>query len=81
MRLQILAFVLLLHVNGMQEIDTSAWVGRSVYFVVTDRFARSDGGGTPGCGGKGWCGGTIKGVEEKLGYIQALNIKQWSDTV
>jgi len=53
-------------------VNSEPWLGRSIYFVVTDRFAQSGGGGKPGCSGKGWCGGTIKGVEEKLGYIQDM---------
>jgi alpha-amylase len=54
--------------------DTSAWKSRSIYFVLTDRIARSNtdtGGGS--CGDLGnYCGGTFKGLESKLDYIKNL---------
>lgn len=54
--------------------DTSAWKSRSIYFVLTDRIARSSsdtGGGS--CGNLGnYCGGTFKGLESKLDYIKNL---------
>jgi alpha-amylase len=51
----------------------SKWHGRSVYFVVTDRFARDD-GSTSFCGNgtKEWCGGTLKGVTGQLDYIAGM---------
>lgn len=54
--------------------DTAAWKSRSIYFVLTDRIARSssDTGGTA-CGNLGkYCGGTFKGLESKLDYIKNL---------
>ncbi|KAH8631509.1 carbohydrate-binding module family 20 protein [Alternaria alternata] len=54
--------------------DTSAWKSRSIYFVLTDRIARSSsdtGGGA--CSNLGnYCGGTFKGLESKLDYIKGL---------
>ena len=54
--------------------DTNAWKSRSIYFVLTDRIARSNsdaGGGS--CGDLGnYCGGTFKGLESKLDYIKGL---------
>jgi alpha-amylase len=54
--------------------DTSAWKSRSIYFVLTDRIARSSsdtGGGS--CGDLGnYCGGTFKGLESKLDYVRNL---------
>ncbi|KAF1850608.1 carbohydrate-binding module family 20 protein [Cucurbitaria berberidis CBS 394.84] len=54
--------------------DTNAWKSRSIYFVLTDRIARSNsdnGGGS--CGNLGnYCGGTFKGLESKLDYIKGL---------
>ena len=50
----------------------SVWQGRSIYFVVTDRFAKTDDDGGGACAGKEWCGGTLKGVTRKLDYIQSL---------
>lgn len=54
--------------------DTSAWKSRSIYFVLTDRIARSstDTGGSQ-CSNLGaYCGGTFKGLESKLDYIKGL---------
>ncbi|KAF2011961.1 carbohydrate-binding module family 20 protein [Aaosphaeria arxii CBS 175.79] len=54
--------------------DTNAWKSRNIYFVLTDRIARSSsdsGGGS--CSNLGnYCGGTFKGLESKLDYIQGL---------
>jgi alpha-amylase len=54
--------------------DTSAWKSRSIYFILTDRIARSStdtGGGS--CNNLGnYCGGTFKGLESKLDYIKGL---------
>jgi alpha-amylase len=46
---------------------------RSIYQVLTDRFARHD-GQTPYCdtGAREYCGGTWKGIEGRLGYIQDM---------
>ncbi|KAI4958552.1 hypothetical protein J4E86_004156 [Alternaria arbusti] len=54
--------------------DTSAWKSRSIYFVLTDRVARSssDTGGAS-CSNLGnYCGGTFKGLESKIDYIKGL---------
>ncbi|KAM5349502.1 hypothetical protein ACJ41O_006007 [Fusarium nematophilum] len=54
--------------------DTAAWKSRNIYFVLTDRIARSasDGGGN-GCGNLGnYCGGTFAGLESKLDYIRGM---------
>lgn len=55
-------------------IDTGRWHGRSIYFVVTDRFAKETNALdelTP-CQGRPWCGGTLRGVSSKLDYIQKM---------
>lgn len=65
----------LLHVTTLvHAADTAAWKSRSIYFVLTDRVARSssDTGGSP-CSNLGkYCGGTFKGLESKLDYIKGL---------
>lgn len=51
----------------------AAWLGRSVYFVVTDRFNRGALGAREGvCAGKDWCGGTLRGVTAQLDYIHSM---------
>lgn len=51
------------------------WRTRAVYQILTDRFARSDGSTTAECNavtGK-YCGGSWKGIVDKLDYIQGMN--------
>jgi alpha-amylase len=54
--------------------DTAAWKSRNIYFVLTDRIARSaDDTGGGACGDlSGYCGGTFKGLESKLDYIAGM---------
>jgi len=48
------------------------WKSRSVYQIITDRFARTD-GNTTQCENLGdYCGGTFKGIENNLDYIQGM---------
>lgn len=49
------------------------WRTRTIYQVLTDRFARSD-NSTEECNvvGGQYCGGSWKGIEEKLDYIQGM---------
>jgi len=46
--------------------------GRSIYFVVIDRFARTDGNTTPCDSKTHWCGGTLKGIMQQLDYIEGM---------
>ncbi|KAF9732154.1 hypothetical protein PMIN06_005383 [Paraphaeosphaeria minitans] len=59
-------------VSLVAAADTVAWKSRSIYFVLTDRIARSsDDIGGSACGNLGnYCGGTFKGLESKLDYIK-----------
>lgn len=54
--------------------DAAAWRGRSIYQVVTDRFARTDGSTTAACNtaDRTFCGGTWRGIINKLDYIQGM---------
>lgn len=53
----------------------AAWKSRSIYQIVTDRFAVSgyENGG-PECNYKNgsYCGGNWQGIIEKLDYIQGM---------
>jgi alpha-amylase len=42
--------------------DTAAWKKRSVYQVLTDRFARTDGSTSTCTNLSNYCGGTFKGM-------------------
>ena len=48
------------------------WKSRNIYFALTDRFATGqDGAGA--CGDlSNYCGGTFKGLEANLDYIQGM---------
>jgi alpha-amylase len=48
------------------------WKSRSVYQILTDRFARTD-GSTSKCSALNvFCGGTFKGITNNLDYIQGM---------
>jgi alpha-amylase len=50
------------------------WRKRSIYQVMVDRFARTDGSTTAACNltERAYCGGTWKGIENNLDYIQGM---------
>ncbi|KAI5777182.1 glycoside hydrolase superfamily [Geopyxis carbonaria] len=53
--------------------DADAWKTRSIYFVLTDRFAKTSSSDTTACSSLGsYCGGTWKGMEQRLDYIKGL---------
>lgn len=52
--------------------DAAAWKQRSVYQVLTDRFARTD-GSTSACNSlSNYCGGTFTGIQNHLDYIKGM---------
>ena len=57
-----------------QAADTAAWKKRSVYQLLTDRYAKSGNTANDGaCTNLGsYCGGTFKGVEQNLDYIAGM---------
>jgi alpha-amylase len=48
------------------------WASRSIYQVMTDRFARSDGSSTECTDIDNYCGGTWTGLINNLDYIQGM---------
>ena len=50
------------------------WRGRTVYQLITDRFARTDGSTTAACDTTKqlYCGGTWQGIINQLDYIQGM---------
>ena len=50
------------------------WRSRSIYQVMTDRFARTDGSTTATCdtGDQVYCGGSFQGIIDRLDYIQNM---------
>ncbi|TDZ22924.1 Alpha-amylase [Colletotrichum orbiculare MAFF 240422] len=60
-------------IQGVSALDAAGWRNQSIYQVITDRFATTD-GSAPLCDvapGR-YCGGTWKGITNKLDYIQNL---------
>ncbi|KAJ2901457.1 hypothetical protein MKZ38_001845 [Zalerion maritima] len=55
-------------------LDANGWSKQSVYQVMTDRFARSDGSVTAGCDPDEalYCGGSFQGIIQRLDYIQGM---------
>ncbi|KXN88042.1 Alpha-amylase 1 [Leucoagaricus sp. SymC.cos] len=60
--------------SGIVKAATAdEWKSRSIYQVVTDRFARSDDASAPcDTSQRVYCGGTWKGITNHLDYIQGL---------
>jgi len=54
--------------------NADQWRSRSIYQVITDRFARTDGSTSATCdSSKGlYCGGTWQGLINKLDYISGM---------
>ena len=52
--------------------DSAAWKQRSVYQVLTDRFATSSGTTTACTNLSNYCGGTFAGIQKNLSYIYGM---------
>lgn len=66
--------VILACVHSVHSASKEQWRSRSIYQIVTDRFARSDNSTTAPCDPKKgqYCGGTFRGIIDRLDYIQDL---------
>ncbi|PGH00758.1 alpha-amylase [Blastomyces parvus] len=72
---RLLVLFVLYHLASLSlAANTDDWRPRSIYQVFTDRFARTDGSTTAKCDAKKgfFCGGTWRGIINKLDYIQGL---------
>ncbi|KAI0655767.1 glycoside hydrolase family 13 protein [Cubamyces menziesii] len=67
------AFVTTILASSAFAASADQWQNRSIYQLVTDRFATPD-GSSPSCdtSQRQYCGGTWKGVVNKLDYIQNM---------
>lgn len=70
----LLAALSLALVQSAFAANADQWRSRSIYQVMTDRFARSDGSTTATCdSSKGlYCGGSWQGLINKLDYISGM---------
>lgn len=57
--------------RGVWALNAQQWSELSIYQVLTDRFALTNGSSTD-CWIRGYCGGTYKGIQNKLDYIQGM---------
>ncbi|GLB07182.1 hypothetical protein AtubIFM57258_002505 [Aspergillus tubingensis] len=66
--------VVTLEISTVNAASRDQWIGRSIYQIVTDRFARSDNSTTAACDAAqgNYCGGSFQGIINKLDYIQNL---------
>jgi alpha-amylase len=73
---------LLLH-WPVAALTAEQWKTQSIYQVVTDRFARTDGSTTATCntGDQIYCGGTWQGIINHLDYIQNMGFTAVSLTL
>ncbi|KAG9602650.1 alpha-amylase, partial [Aureobasidium melanogenum] len=55
-----------------QALSPAEWRAQSIYQVMTDRFARTDGSTTAACDLSDYCGGTWEGLIKHLDYIQDM---------
>lgn len=60
--------------STVSALTPAQWRGQSIYQVLTDRFARTDGSTSASCntGDQNYCGGTWKGIINHLDYIQGM---------
>jgi len=63
---------LLLFPFGLNSKTAEEWKTRVIYELVTDRFARTDHDTAPCHDLSDYCGGTFKGIEQNLDYIEGL---------
>lgn len=56
----------------VSALSPAQWRSQSVYQVITDRFARTDGSTSAFCDLNRYCGGTWQGLINKLDYIQNM---------
>lgn len=66
--------VVTLGIPTVNAASRDQWISRSIYQIVTDRFARSDNSTTAACDAAlgNYCGGSFQGIINKLDYIQEL---------
>ncbi|KAI9315936.1 a-amylase [Dichotomocladium elegans] len=56
----------------IKRASVADWRGRAIYQILTDRFARTD-GSTSNCNNfSDYCGGTYRGIINKLDYVASL---------
>ncbi|EDN96850.1 hypothetical protein SS1G_01776 [Sclerotinia sclerotiorum 1980 UF-70] len=58
--------------TSVAALSAAGWRSQSIYQVITDRFARTDGSTTASCNVNEYCGGSWQGIIKHLDYIQNM---------
>jgi alpha-amylase len=60
--------------SNVSALSPAGWRSQSIYQVLTDRFARTDGSTSATCntGDQIYCGGSWQGLINKLDYVSTL---------
>ncbi|KAK2788739.1 hypothetical protein FQN52_006495 [Onygenales sp. PD_12] len=63
-------------ISTVRAASPDEWRSRSIYQIITDRFARPGGDTSAPCDTKAqsYCGGTYQGILDQLDYIQGMGI-------
>ena len=74
MMMQVLVASIAVVIGAAVAATPAQWRARSIYQVLTDRFARPDGSTTASCdaSARAYCGGTWRGIVDHLDYIQGM---------
>ncbi|OBT59102.1 hypothetical protein VE04_00694 [Pseudogymnoascus sp. 24MN13] len=69
-----LAALSVLDLAAVKALSPAQWRSQSIYQVLTDRFARTDGSTTAACNtaAQAYCGGSWRGIVNHLDYIQGM---------
>ncbi|KAI8805238.1 glycoside hydrolase superfamily [Cladochytrium replicatum] len=68
-----LSLVVTLLVQSSSAATPAEWKSRNIYFLLVDRFAQGGNYSTAACTDlRKWCGGNLRGVIERLDYIQNM---------
>jgi alpha-amylase len=76
------ALVALVSLAGsVSALSPAGWRSQSIYQVLTDRFARTDGSTTATCNTEDqiYCGGSWQGIINKLDYVRTFPFHRSSE--
>ncbi|KAL1887106.1 hypothetical protein Sste5346_010437 [Sporothrix stenoceras] len=74
MKLSLASLLSLSLLKGASALSPAEWRQQSIYFLLTDRFARTDNSTSATCdtNARLYCGGSWQGVINQLDYIQGM---------
>jgi alpha-amylase len=65
--------------SSVSALSPAGWRSQSIYQVLTDRFARTDGSTTATCntGDQIYCGGSWQGIINHLDYVRGFPFQSY----